>query len=69
MNQWTTMLRPGLPVAFDGEQFTVAEIEGRRVLLRQSAVAGTPKLRQVDISVLLAHPTTTILGEGGRCDP
>ncbi|MGW1196588.1 hypothetical protein ACWD4B_12175 [Streptomyces sp. NPDC002536] len=28
MNQWTTTLRPGLPVGFDGEQFTVAEIEG-----------------------------------------
>ncbi|WP_251021174.1 hypothetical protein [Streptomyces sp. ISL-98] len=61
MNQWTTTLRTGLPIAFDGEQFTVAEIEGRRILLRQSAVAGPPKLRQVDISVLLTHPTTEIL--------
>ncbi|MFH9474480.1 hypothetical protein [Streptomyces globisporus] len=61
MSQWTTTLRTGLPIAFDGEQFTVAEIEGRRVLLRQSAVAGPPKLRQVDISVLLTHPTTEIL--------
>ncbi|MFF7337357.1 integrase [Streptomyces sp. NPDC008163] len=61
MNQWTTTLRPGLPIGFDGEQFTVAEIEGRRILLRQSALAGPPRLRQVDISVLLAHPTTEIL--------
>lgn len=61
MSQWTTTLSPGLPIAFDGEQFTVAEIEGRRVLLRQSAVAGPLKLRQVDISVLLSDPTTEIL--------
>ncbi|WP_327370733.1 integrase [Streptomyces sp. NBC_01217] len=61
MTGWTTTLRLGLPVSFDGEQFTVAEIEGRRILLRQSALAGPPKLRQVDISVLLAHPTTEFL--------
>lgn len=50
----------GLSISFDGEQFTVAEIEGRRILLRQVAVAGAPKW-QVDISVLLAHPTTEVL--------
>ncbi|MEU7401309.1 integrase [Streptomyces sp. NPDC044948] len=61
MSQWTTTLRPGLPIAFDGDQFTVAEIDGRRVLLRQSAVAGPPMLRQVDVSVLLADPSTEIL--------
>jgi hypothetical protein len=61
MTEWTTTLRPGLPVSFDGEQFTVAEIEGRRILLRQSGLAGPPKLRQVDISVLLSHPTTAVL--------
>ncbi|MEU1824075.1 integrase [Streptomyces abikoensis] len=61
MTEWTTVLRPGLPIGFDGEQFTVAEIEGRRILLRQAALAGPPKLRQVDISVLLSHPTTEIL--------
>ncbi|MFJ2080861.1 hypothetical protein ACIOGW_37485 [Streptomyces anulatus] len=61
MSQWTTTLRPGLPIAFDGEQFTLAEIEGRRILLRQSAVAGPPKLRHVDLSALLAHPSTEIL--------
>jgi hypothetical protein len=59
MNEWTTTLRPGLPIAYDGEQFTVAEIEGRRILLRQTGVVGAPKLRQVDISALLAHPTPT----------
>lgn len=61
MNEWTTTLRPGLPIAYDGEQFTVAEIEGRRILLQQTGVVGAPKLRQVDISALLAHPTTEIL--------
>ncbi|MFF0740625.1 helix-turn-helix domain-containing protein [Streptomyces sp. NPDC004111] len=63
MSQWTTTLRPGLPIAFDGEQFTVAEIEGRRVLLRQVAVAGPPKLRQIDISLLLGDPSTEILAQ------
>ncbi|MHC0432721.1 integrase [Streptomyces sp. O3] len=62
MTAWTTHLRPGLPISFDGEQFTVAEIEGRRILLQPTAaVVGVPKWRQVDISVLLAHPTTEIL--------
>ncbi|MYU06060.1 DDE-type integrase/transposase/recombinase [Streptomyces sp. SID8366] len=61
MNEWTTSLRTGLPIAYDGEQFTVAEIEGRRILLRQTGVVGAPKLRQVDISALLAHPSTEIL--------
>ncbi|MFH9944089.1 hypothetical protein ACH4OT_32795 [Streptomyces murinus] len=62
MSAWTTPLRPGLPLSFDGEQFTVAEIEGRRILLEPAtAVVGTPKWRQVDISVLLAHPSTEIL--------
>jgi transposase InsO family protein len=60
---WTTPLRPGLLVGFDGEQFTIAEIEGRRVLLRQAAAAGSPKWRQVDVSVLLSHPSTQILVE------
>ena len=61
MIEWTTSLRPGLPIAYDGEQFTVAEIEGRRILLRQTGVVGAPKLRQMDVSVLLAHPSTEIL--------
>lgn len=63
MSAWTTMLRPGLPISFDGEQFTVAEIEGRRILLKQAAVSGAPRWRQVDISVLLSHPTTEVLVE------
>lgn len=62
MTAWTASLRPGLALSFDGEQFTVAEIEGRRILLQQAAaVVGAPKWRQVDISVLLAHPSTEIL--------
>ncbi|MGX7757293.1 hypothetical protein ACWQ06_01340 [Streptomyces angustmyceticus] len=43
MNEWAMSLRPGLPIRFDGEQFTVAEIEGRRALLRQAVLAGAPK--------------------------
>jgi len=58
---WTTTLRPGLPLRFDGEQFTVAEIEGRRVLLRGTGAAGVPSWRQVDTAVLLSHPSTRIL--------
>ncbi|MBT2458636.1 DDE-type integrase/transposase/recombinase [Streptomyces sp. ISL-86] len=61
MSAWTTTLRPGLPLAFDGEQFTVAEIEGRRVLLQQLGALGEPRWRQVDTAVLLSHPTTRIL--------
>ncbi|MFG3207300.1 Mu transposase C-terminal domain-containing protein [Streptomyces sp. NPDC048192] len=63
MTGWTTTLRPGLAVSFDGEYFTVAEIDGRRIMLQQAAVAGVPKWRQVDVSVLLSHPTTQILVE------
>ncbi|SHN30813.1 Mu transposase C-terminal domain-containing protein [Streptomyces yunnanensis] len=63
MSAWTAVLRPGLPISFDGEQFTVAEVEGRRVLLRQTAVAGVPRWRQVDICVLLSHLTTQVLVE------
>ncbi|MCX4648044.1 DEAD/DEAH box helicase family protein [Streptomyces sp. NBC_01446] len=58
-----TTLRPGLPLSFDGAQFTVAEIEGRRILLQQAGVTGTPRWRQVDISILLSHPTTQNLVE------
>ncbi|WP_406207112.1 hypothetical protein OH807_34170 [Kitasatospora sp. NBC_01560] len=61
MSAWTTTLRPGLRLSFDGEQFTVAEIEGRRILLQQAPATGTPRWRQVDISVLLAHPTMQVL--------
>ncbi len=61
MSAWTTTLRPGLPLCFDGEQFTVAEIEGRRILLQEAPGSHVQKWRQVDISVLLSHPTTRIL--------
>lgn len=63
MSAWTTTLRPGLPIRFDGEQFTVAEVEGRRNPLQQAAVGGVPRWRQVDISVMLSHPTTEVLVE------
>ncbi|MFE2749044.1 hypothetical protein ACFXKX_32700 [Streptomyces scopuliridis] len=43
MTGWTTTLQPGLPLRFDGDQFTVAEIEGRRILLQQTGVTGAPK--------------------------
>jgi transposase InsO family protein len=63
MSGWTTTLRPGLPLAYDGEQFTVAEIEGRRVLLRHVLADGRPAWRQVDISVLLSDQGTRFLVE------
>jgi transposase InsO family protein len=69
VSAWTVPLRPGLAISFDGEQFTVAEIEGRRILLQQAAVAGTPKWRQVDISVLLSHPTTQVLVDAPEEEP
>ena len=63
MSGWTTTLRPGLPLVYDGEQFTVAEIEGRRVLLRHVLADGRPAWRQVDISALLSDPGTRFLVE------
>nr|BEK65013.1 helix-turn-helix domain-containing protein [Kitasatospora purpeofusca] len=58
MSGWTTTLSPGLPLTYDGERFTIAEIEGRRVLLQQVVVEGPPRWRQVDLAVLLSHPST-----------
>ncbi|MER5743624.1 helix-turn-helix domain-containing protein [Streptomyces sp. NPDC002225] len=69
MSAWTTTLRPGLPLLYDGEQFTVAEIEGRRVLLQQISATGRPAWRQVDLSVLLAHPSTEFLVEAPPVEP
>lgn len=69
MSSWTTTLRLGLPLLYDGEQFTVAEIEGRRVLLQQTGADGRPLWRQVDISVLLSHPTTEFLVEAPAAEP
>ena len=61
MTGWATPLRPGLPVSFDGDQFTVAEIEGSRVMLRRTGTAGAPSWRQVELVALLSHPSTRIL--------
>lgn len=61
MTGWTTPLRTGLPVSFDGEQFTIAEVEGSRVMLRRSGAAGTSAWRQVDLVALLSHPGTRLL--------
>ncbi|MDT0469615.1 helix-turn-helix domain-containing protein [Streptomyces gibsoniae] len=70
MTTWTTPLRPGLPISFDGEQFSIAEIEGRRVLLRPTAsVVGAPQWRQVDVAVLLADPSTEILVPAPQQEP
>ncbi|MCX4759605.1 integrase [Streptomyces sp. NBC_01275] len=63
MNVWTTPLRPGLPLVFDGEQFTIAELDGRRVLLQRTGPDGRPQWRQVDLSLLMTHPSTEFLVE------
>src|SRR6266699_1398387 len=69
MTGWTTPLRTGLLVSFDGEQFTIAEIEGTRVMLRQAGMASTPSWRQVDLVSLLSHPSTRILVEAPEPQP
>ena len=69
MNPWTTALRPGLALAYDGEQFTVVEIEGRRVLLQQLPGDSMPRLRQVDISMLLTDPSLELLVETPPAQP
>ncbi|KAB1141159.1 transposase [Streptomyces luteolifulvus] len=61
MSAWTATLRPGLPLSFDGERFTVVEVTGRRVLLQQASGEKAPAWRQVDVSMLLSHPSTQIL--------
>ena len=61
MTGWTTPLRTGLAVSFDGEQFTIAEIEGTRMMLRRAGMADTSSCRQVDLIALLSHPSTRIL--------
>ena len=61
MTDWTVPLWPGLPVSYDGEQFTIAEIEGTRVMLRQAGQPGAPSWRQVDLVALLSHPSTRLL--------
>lgn len=69
MNAWTTTLRTGLPLIYDGEQFTIAEIEGRRILLQHMSAEGRPTWRQVDLPVLLAHPSTEFLVETSPAEP
>ncbi|MFD3817263.1 integrase [Streptomyces rubiginosohelvolus] len=69
MNTWTTPLRTGLPLTYDGEQFTIAEIEGRRILLQQISAEGRPTWRQIDLSVLMAHPSTEFLVETPPAQP
>jgi transposase InsO family protein len=69
VNAWTTTLRPGLPLTYDGEQFTIAEIEGRRILLQRVTAEGRPTWRQVDLSVLLAHSSTEFLVEAPPAEP
>ncbi|MET9080700.1 integrase [Streptomyces sp. NPDC004237] len=56
MSGGVATLRTGLVVQHDGEQFTVVEISGSRILLRDRSGG----LRQVDLGWLLSHPTTQI---------
>ena len=69
MTGWTTPLRPGLPVSFDGEQFIIAGIDGSRVMLRQAGTADGPSWRQVDLVALLSHPSTRLLVEAPEPQP
>jgi transposase InsO family protein len=69
VNPWTTTLRPGLPLTYDGEQYTVAEIEGRRILLKPLSAQGRRAWPQVDVSALLAHPSTRFLVETPPAEP
>ncbi|GAA4617263.1 helix-turn-helix domain-containing protein [Actinoallomurus liliacearum] len=65
----TVALRPGLPISFDGEQFTVAEIEGSRVMLRPVGAPGKSAWRQVDVVALLSHPSIRILVQTAEPQP
>ncbi|MGH3678773.1 MAG: helix-turn-helix domain-containing protein [Natronosporangium sp.] len=56
MSQVTTVLRVGLRLVHDGDVFTVVEIAGRRLLLRN----GSGQVRQVEVGWLLSHPTTRV---------
>jgi DUF1009 family protein len=40
MTGWTTPLRTGSAVSFDGEQYTIAGIEGTQVMLQRAGIAG-----------------------------
>jgi len=65
MSVQLAVLRTGLVVHHDGEQFTVVELAGTRVLLQARPGA----LRQVDLGWLLAHPTTRIPEASSRPEP
>ncbi|AYA15884.1 hypothetical protein DCW30_25205 [Streptomyces alfalfae] len=70
MNAWTTTLRTRLPLTFDGEQFTIAEIEGRRILLQQMSAEG-PGVAQLDGSGPSPQPplsSSTNAGQRRHCD-
>lgn len=61
VNEWTIPLRIGLPLVYDGQQCTIAELDGRRILLQHTGSDGRPQWRQVDLSLLLTHPSTEFL--------
>ncbi|MET8076199.1 integrase [Streptomyces sp. NPDC005303] len=61
MTGWTTSLRIGLPLVYDGQQCTIAELDGRRVLLQHAGLDSRPQWRQVDLALLLSHPSTEFL--------
>jgi transposase InsO family protein len=65
MSSKLAVLRTGLVLYHDGEQFTVVEIAGTRVLLQ----ARPGMLRQVDLGWLLAHPTTRIPEASSEPEP
>jgi transposase InsO family protein len=62
---WSVPLRVGLRVAFDGDQFTIAEIEGRRLMLQRVGPPSASSGRQVDVVALLAHSSFSVLTPEG----
>jgi transposase InsO family protein len=65
MTGWTVPLHVGLLLAFDGNQYTIADIEGRRIGLRPTGFADGV-WRQVDVVALLAHPSFRVLTPDGE---
>ena len=55
-------------MSFDGEQFTIAGIEGSRVMLRRTGSADG-RWRQVDLVTLLTHPGTRLLVQAPEPQP
>ena len=68
MNGWNVPLHVGLAVAFDGDQYTIAEITGRWLGLRRRGVVDeeNEKWRRVDMVALLAHPSFRVLTPQGE---